>query len=194
MTVWRLNSTVLANCIVTARKINTPWAQVARGIYGKKALVSDPNNLAQPITLDISCRGSDRFTMESTIRTILEKSPIILIKSTDKYIYEDKKQCWIVPSGMNVTDGGAKKPLKITISGLIDERTIHSCDFVGDWSGGTVTIATGTRVGRFCIKDTMSTDEDHYTIYALPESTDFTKAVPVNESIVYKPLPTRQNQ
>ena len=129
MTRWYINDLELTDAIVTARKINTPWAQYNHPIYGHKAVVGNPNIKAQQIVLDISLRRSGRFDMEANIRAELESSPSIYVESTENYIYNDNKFCWLVPTGMNVTDGGAEKPMKCVISGLVDERTIHSCDF-----------------------------------------------------------------
>lgn len=131
---WCINDLELSNAIVTSRKIGTPWAQTVHDIHSQKSIVSNPNKLAQPITLDVSLRRSTRYDMETSIRAELEASPTIYIESTQDYVYEDKKYCWIVPLGMNVTDRGGTGPLKCVISGLIDERTIHSCDFNTNWT------------------------------------------------------------
>lgn len=176
MTIWYINDLALTNTMVIARKINTPWASAIHDVYGEKAVVINPNIKAQQIVLDMSLRRSGRFGMETSIRAELEDSPSIYVESTEEYIYKDKKFCWLVPSGMNVTDGGAEQPLKCIVSGLVDERTIHSCDFLTNWTGTSLTSNTDTRFGANSIKDTASTNVDHFTTYAPPSALDLSNA------------------
>lgn len=172
MSKWYINDLELLNAIITSRKIGTPWAQTVHDIHNQKSLVLNPNKLAQPITLDVSLKRSTRFDMETSIRAELEQSPTIYVASTKDYVYEDDKYCWFAPSGMNIVDRGGTAPLSCVISGLVDERTIHSCDFTTNWSGTAITISTDTRFGSYSIKDTMSTDADHYTKYTFPATRD----------------------
>jgi len=175
---WYINEVELENVVVTARKINTPWAQTARDIFGKNAIVVTPNRMAQPITLDISLRRSTRYSMESGIRAELETSPTVYLEATDNYIYEDKEWCWFIPTGMNVTDKGATQPLRCVISGLLDERTIHSCEFLTGWSGTSLAVAPAPasvepRFGAAAIKSTMgSSNIDYYIKYDFPAARD----------------------
>jgi len=176
MTKWYINDLELENAIVTARKIDSPWAQSIYDIHSRKAVLFNPNRTAQQFTLDISLRRATRFDMETSIRAELEESPTIYVETTGNYVYENKQECWFVPSGMNVIDKGAERPLSCIISGLIDERTIHSCEFTTGWTGTSITTDSSTRFGSNSIKDTMSTNVDHYTKFTLPSARDVSKA------------------
>jgi len=176
MTRWYINDYRINPAFVTARNIDTPWAQTTQNIYGAYGLVDSVNREAKPIVIDISLIGSNRFVIESSIRAELEASPIIYIESSNKYIHKDKHSVWIVPTGMNVTDKGAKIPLKCIISGLIDERTIHSCDFLSNWSGSNLSLATDTRHGAYSVKESISTDGVHDTICTAVEPRNFEEA------------------
>lgn len=180
MSKWYLNDLELTDAIVTARKIDTPWVGTTQLIHGNKALVNNPNRLAQPITVDISLRGSTRFAMESSIRAELEACPSVYLESTEDYIYGTDKACWFMPSGMNITDGGAKNPLKCTLAGLIDERTIHHCNSLTNWVGTSLAASTTTRYGTNSIKDTAILYEFNLTTYTPTYAIDISRANYIN--------------
>ena len=182
MTKWFINDTELANAAVTARKINSPWFNKSDGIYGEKAVVYNPNRGAQPVTLSMNLKGAGRFDMVTSIRAELENSRTVFVESTENYIYEDNKFAWIAPSGFNVKDDG--QMLKCTLSGLLDERTIHNCDFVSadstHWTGNSPAVNTSTRFGHYSIKDTESTDSTHYLTITPPSTLDLSDAAYLN--------------
>ena len=173
-----MNGTELANAAVTARKINSPWFGKSDGIYGEKAVVYNPNRGAQPVTLSMTLKGAGRFDMVTSIRAELENSRTVFVESTENYIYEDNKFAWIVPSGFNVKDDG--QMLKCTLSGLLDERTIHSCDFISanstHWTGNAPVVSTDTRFGKYSIKNTESTDDNQYFTLTPPGALDLSEA------------------
>ena len=178
MTKWFINGTELANAAVIARKVSSPWFNKSSKIYGEKAVVYNPNHGAQPVTLSVNLKGSGRFDMVTSIRAELEGSKTIYIESTDDYIYEDKQFAWIVPSGFNVKDDG--QMLKCTLSGLLDERTIHNCDFISanstHWTGNSPAVNTDTRFSKYSIKATETTDTTHYLTITPPSALDLTDA------------------
>jgi hypothetical protein len=113
----------------------------------------------QPRTLSLSFNlyGSGRFTLETNIRAELEASPaILLVAGTGNYIYENKTECWFIPTKFTITDNA--QALKCSLDGVVDEYTIHSCDITTHWSGTGIVLTTDTRFGAKSIGSQQTTD------------------------------------
>lgn len=170
MTRWYLNDVEIVNSIVTTRKIDTPWRTVTHNIPSQKAVVLTPSQDPALITVNTSLRGSNRFSMETSIRAELESTPSILLKSTGDYVFENRRTVWIVPSGFGVTDKGKTRALECVISAVVDERTIHGCDFTDNWAGTSLTADTDTKYGKNSIKTTEQGVADHLWTYTPDEA------------------------
>jgi len=149
MTVWTLNDYTIDG-IVTARKIAIPWFQTTENIHSHKAVINNTVRDVKPFRVSIKLRGSGRFTTEANIRDEL-KSKSVLIESSNKNIYKNKKSCWVVPTGFNVKE--SERTLECELAGFVDERTIHSCDFTTNWTGNSISANTSTKFGIASIKD-----------------------------------------
>jgi len=170
MTKWYINNVEITNSIVTARKINTPWATIKHEIPGQKAIVRTQSQNPPQLNIDMKLKGAGRFDMETSIRAELESTPSILIKSNTDIICDNKKTQWIIPSGFGVIDSGNSMRLECALSALIDERTIHSCDFIDNWAGTSVSADTSdTKYGKASVKDIESGDSDHLLTYTPDE-------------------------
>jgi len=178
MSRWYINDVELTNTVVSSEKINMPWVNTAHEIYNKKSVVNSPARSAQPIVVDMSLRGANRFNLESSIRAELESSHTVMISciGSNTYVDEDKTFVWVMPTGFNVKD--EHNILRCSISGLIDERIIHSCDFLTNWSGTTgVSLSLSTAYyGQHSIKTTM-------TLSASTFDASYTPAQPCDLSV-----------
>jgi len=144
MVRWYINELLLTDTLVTANQLNTQWARNLQPIYGRKATTETIKKKAKQITINIELRGDNRFDMESSIRAELENSPSIWVESDHDYVYENTQHCWVVPTGFNVTDPGAKYPLKCIITGLVDEQTITSCQYATEWTNTDTSVYAET--------------------------------------------------
>ena len=174
MTNWTINDYEIDG-FVTKRDIDTPWFNNDRAIFGKKSLVTNTVRDTKPFRLSIKLRGSDRFDAETSIRAELA-SPAILIEANNKYIYKNKKTCWVMPTGFSVTD--KDNELTCEIAGIVDERTLTNCGFTTGWTGDSIAVSTDTKFGTYSIHDSISTNS--YTKYTFPESRDISNATYLN--------------
>jgi len=165
MAKWYINDVGIENAVVTSRQVSTPWAQSSGYSYGYEATIKTIRQQAQPIVLNISLRGTDRFASASSIRAELDGSPTVYVYSSENNVYEDRKYCWLMPTGFNVIDQGVSHPLKCALSGMVDKRTLHNCDFITNWAGNSPAANSSTKFGQYSIKDTWSTDATHDTIH-----------------------------
>jgi len=165
MTTWTINDYEIPG-FVEKRDIATPWFQNHQTIYGRKAVLKNTTRDAKPFRMSIKLRGAGRYTAEAAIRDEL-KSDAVLIEASNKNIYKNKKTCWVTPTGFNVKD--RDRTLTCDIAGLVDERTIHSCDFTTDWTGNSLSVVTGTRFGEGAIKDSSISSANN-TIYTPTEA------------------------
>jgi len=174
MVKWYLNNIEIMNALITTRKIDHPWATIINEIPSRKAVVRTQSQNPPQLTVDMSLRRAGRFDMESSIRAELESTPSILVKSNHDFVCDNKKTAWIIPSGFSVTDDERDAlMLKCVISALIDQRTIHSCDFTDNWTGTSlIADTTDTKYGKASVKVTESGDTDHLLTYTPDEAID----------------------
>jgi hypothetical protein len=158
---WQLNDLALNNVQITTKKITTPWANATNSIYPYKAVVVNPNKLAQPISIQISLAGPTRFAVESSIRAELENYRTTYVQSNiGQYFYETKTFGWIVPQSFVVEDSDPGGSLHCRLNGFIDEKTIHSGNFTNGWAitpANSFTLVTDSRFGRYCIQTVIAT-------------------------------------
>jgi hypothetical protein len=174
--LWQLNDVDLPDTYVTARKINSPWASSTINIYAQKAVVTNPNQLAQPITISITIVGNERYSTESSIRAELEKCRCVQLKTVPPdYIYDDVNYVLFEPQSFAVED--SNQILKCRLNGFIDDRTLTTGNHLVGWStvAGSPSITNGSRFGKNCFKSQIN-DSIGYTF---PAALDMARAAKI---------------
>jgi hypothetical protein len=173
---WQLNDLELPNTYITTRKITSPWASQTLNVYAQKAVVINPNQLAQPVTIGISIVGANRFAIESSIRAELEQCRCIQLKTVPpNYIYDDNRFVLFEPQSFVVED--SLQMLKCRLNGFIDERTLTTGNYIAGWSttAGEPSIVDGNKFGKKCFRSQIN-DSIGYTF---PEPVDLSNATKI---------------
>lgn len=144
---WAINGVALSKVHVISTAVDTPWKTTNAAIHNKKSVFHNEGQDDKTLTLAMHLTGSNRFVLESTLRAQLEASHTILLQAgTNEYVYEDKTECWLIPTSFAVTD--KDQILKCTLTGTVDKQTVHSCDTTIHWTADNpIELYTDTRFG-----------------------------------------------
>jgi len=150
---YYINSVELDEVFVSNRRTADKWnikQQAAENVPYIEQTGQGPTNF----NLNIALTGATRYDMVTSIRAEIRDCEKILIQSTDKCLYGNQQYVWLAQSNLNVTESGNKR-LAMELSGQIDPYQIHSCDFLKDWSGTSLSLDTA-HDGKHAIKDTIT--------------------------------------
>ena len=158
------DTTLSAETYVSGRQSTDKWGcnnQVGDNFPYVEQTGQEPTS----ITFDMNFTGSGRYDMVTSIRADIKDCETILCEFSDKYLYGNQKYVWLAQSSFNIDEAGGKI-IKGTLSGLVDTRTIHSCDFDGCWTagnnGGVPAISEDTMFGKYSLKMTEASSSTRW--------------------------------
>ena len=155
-TTYSINDVTLEEVLVSNRRTANKWnieQQAAENVPHIEQTGQGPTGFN--INLNFVDNSTvDRHDMCTSVKAEIHECKKILIQSTDKYLYGDQKYVWLAQSNFNITESG-KKQITVNLTGQLDPYQIHTCDFLTDWTGTSLTSDTA-HDRKYAVKDTVA--------------------------------------
>ena len=145
----------LSDAYITERSSNDSWntqtCAAARIPYIERASQN-------PTTIDFEIKflGSERYNVATSVIAEIEKCEEVLVRNDgSKKLYGTDEWFWLKQSEFAITEEAGHRLIG-HLSGNLDPRMIHSCDFSTNWAGDGTISTDSPHDGKQCIKHTVT--------------------------------------